>query len=317
MNKLIKIEIKNSNVLRMNYVMTRSCTYSCRYCPEDLNAGTHKNVDLEELRDFLLRFTNRDRLLQITGGECTTHPQFKDVISIAKQAGYKVLVDSNSVRSLRFYQEVKDLVDNWCITLHPSQHKLDLKKLELLSANSFLVVYVMMDPQHWSKSVDWFNQVSTLKDLKVTPVRIQNNWAGASFTAEYNADQLEFLSNSQSKWLFTAEREQTLRKTHSWLADTISIATYQDGQTTDLDAFEIIRKKQNNFFGWRCKAGSVSLCIYDNGFTTWANCGMKTFNHFRDVYPKDLEEEMTCRFLECGCGTDVRATKYLPLQIDR
>jgi len=312
MNKIIKIEIENSNSLRINYIMTRSCPYSCRYCPDTLNAGNHKQINLDELYEFLIRFKNKDRAIQITGGECTTHPQFKDVVSIGKRAGYNISVDSNSVRTIRFYKEVKDLVDNWCITLHPSQHTLDLKKLELLAANSFLVVYVMMDPDHWNESLEWFEKVSKLKDLKVTPIRIQDNWAGAKFVATYNKEQLKFLEDAESRWLFSHEREQDLRKTHAWLADTISTATLEDGSRINLDAFEIIRKKQNNFFGWKCLAGSVSLCIYDDGSTTWANCGIKTFDHFKNVYPKDLEEELVCRFIECSCGTDVRATKYRP-----
>ncbi len=311
MNKIIKIQIANPNALRINFIMTTSCPYSCRYCPDSLNAGKHKEINLNELEEFLLRFSNRDKAIQITGGECTTHPQFKDVIETARRAGFNVSVDSNSVRTVRFYEEVKDLVDNWCITLHPSQHKLDLEKLKILAASSFLVVYVMMDPAHWETSVDWLNQVSQLKDLKVTPIRVMDNWAGANFTAKYTKEQLEFLSNASSKWLFTAEREAALRKTHMWLADTESFATHEDGTRSELAAFEIIRKRENNFYGWKCRAGYESICIFDNGFTTWGNCGIKQFDHYRNVFPKDLEEVMTCTFKECTCGTDIRATKSL------
>lgn len=310
MNKIIKIKIANPNALRINFVMTRSCPYSCRYCPDTLNAGKHREIDLKEFEDFLMRFDNRDRAIQITGGECTTHPQFKDIIETARRAGFNVAVDSNSVRTVRFYEEVKHLVDNWCITLHPSQHTLDLEKLKILAASSFLVVYVIMDPDHWDVSLDWLEQVSQLKDLKVTPIRIMDNWSGASFVANYSQEQLDFLANANSKWLFTPERELALRKTHMWLADTESFAEYKDGTSGELDAFELIRKKQNNFYGWKCRAGYESICIFDDGHTTWGNCGIKRFNHYRDVFPKDLEEEIVCNFVECTCGTDVRSTKY-------
>lgn len=309
MSKIIKIKIANPKALRINYIMTTSCPYSCRYCPDTLNAGKHKEINLQELETFLLRFTDRSRAIQLTGGECTTHPQFKDIIEVSKRAGYNVSVDSNSVRTLRFYDEVKHLVDNWCITLHPSQHILDLEKLKLLAAHSFLVVYVIMDPDYWDVSLDWLDKVSRLKDLKVTPIRIMDKWAGADFVAPYSDEQLEFLARAESKWLFTDERESTLRKTHMWLADTESFAEYEDGTTGDLDVFELIRRKQNNFLGWKCRAGYESICIYDTGRTTWANCGIKQFDHYRDVTPEDLVDEVKCTFIECTCGTDIRSTK--------
>lgn len=309
MSKIIEIKIANPNALRINFIMTRSCPYSCRYCPDTLNAGKHRHLDISNLRTFFLQFKDRQAAIQLTGGECTTHPQFKEIISLAKEVGFKVSVDSNSVRTLRFYDEVKNLVDNWCITLHPSQHTLDLEKLKLLASSSFLVVYVMMDPDYWERSLDWLEQVSKLKDLKVTPIRVMDNWAGANFVASYTRDQLEFLSNAESQWLFTEERKEEIRKTHTWLLDTESKATLEDGSTIDLDAFEIIRKKQNSFIGWNCKAGNESICIYDDGTALWGNCGIKRYENFLDINPKDLKNSVKCTLLECTCGTDIRSTK--------
>lgn len=311
MPKLIKIQIKNSNALRINFIMTRSCTYSCRYCPDTLNAGQHRNLNLDELKTFLLKFKDRNGAIQITGGECTTHPQFKDVIKVARDVNFNVSVDSNSVRTYRFYDSVKHLVDNWCITLHPSQHKLDLKKLKLLSQHSFLVVYVMMDPDYWDIAVDWLNQLSQMEDLKVTPIRVMDNWAGAKFEARYTDEQLAFLSTAESKWLFTVERETELRKTHMWLEDTVSIGTYDNNSSKELDAFELIRRKQNSFFGWKCNAGRESICIFDDGSAIWANCGIKKFDHYLDINPNELDAPVKCTFLECACGTDIRGSKYL------
>jgi organic radical activating enzyme len=311
MSKLIKIQIANPNALRINFIMTRSCPYSCRYCPDTLNAGKHRKINLEELETFLLRFKDRNGAMQITGGECTTHPQFKDVIEVSRKVGFNVSVDSNSVRTLRFYDSVKHLVDNWCITLHPSQHILDLEKLKLLSQHSFLVVYVMMDPAHWDTALDWYNQIKQMSDLKVTPIRVMDNWAGAKFEAQYTSEQLAFLSAAQSNWLFTPEREAALRKEHMWLADTESTGFYNDGSSHTLDPFELIRKKQNSFFGWKCSAGRESICIYDDGTAIWANCGIKRFDHYLDIDPNELNIPVKCTLLECTCGTDIRGSKHL------
>ncbi len=309
--KLIEIKIANPNSLRVNYIMTRSCTYECRYCPDNLHYGQHKELNLDDLKTFLERFKHRDGGLQLTGGECTTHPQFEEIVKLTRELGWKVLVDSNGVRTLRFYDEVKHLVDNWCITLHPSQHQLDLEKLKLLSQHSFLVVYVMMDPDYWVKSLDWFEQVSKLTDLKVTPIRVMDNWSGANFKASYTEEQLTLLSNLESKWLFTKEREESLMKTHLWLKDTESISLFDDGSRGILDAFSLIRSKKNNFFGWLCNAGKESICMFDDGSAIWANCGYKRFDHFLDIFPEDIENPVRCKFLECTCGTDIRASKSI------
>lgn len=309
MRKLIEIKIANPNAFRINFIMTRHCPYACRYCPDELHLGKHRDIDLEKLEEFLSRFDDRARAIQITGGECTTHPQFVDIISLARKTGFNVSVDSNSVRTLRFYDEVKHLVDNWCITLHPSQHTLDLEKIKLLSQHSFLVVYVMMDPDYWDIAIDWVNKISQLPDLKLTPIRVMDNWAGAKFTANYTSEQIEYLNNAKSSWLFTNERETALRKTHMWLADTESFAHYDDNTVDVLDSFEMVRKKTNSFYGWKCSAGNESICIYEDGTATWANCGVKRYDSYLDIFPEDLKESVKCNFLECTCGTDIRASK--------
>lgn len=312
MRKIIDIKIANPKAFRLNFIMTRSCPYTCRYCPESLHAGKHSKLNLTELEEFFSRFNDRARAVQLTGGECTTHPQFLDMITVARKTGFNVSVDSNCVRTLRFYDEVKEFVDNWCITLHPSQHELDLEKLKLLSQHSFLVVYVMMDPDYWDVALDWIEKISQLKDLKLTPIRVMDNWAGANFVAKYTKEQLDYLSNTKSQWLFTEQRETDLRKTHMWLADTESIATYNDGSVADLDAFELIRTKTNKFYGWQCSAGNESVCIYEDGTATWANCGIKRYASYLEIYPEQLKEPVKCNFLECTCGTDVRSSKTLP-----
>jgi organic radical activating enzyme len=311
MRKIIDIKIANPKAFRLNFIMTRNCPYSCRYCPDTLHAGKNVKLDLTDLEEFFSRFADRARAIQLTGGECTTHPQFLDVIKLARKTGYNVSVDSNCVRTLRFYDEVKELVDNWCITLHPSQHTLDIEKLKLLSQHSFLVVYVMMDPDYWDLATDWVRQLSELKDLKLTPIRVMDNWAGANFIAKYTSEQQEYLNSAKSLWLFTTEREKKLRQTHMWLADTESVATYNDGSTSNLDAFDLIRTNTNNFYGWECSAGNESVCIYDDGTASWANCGIKSYNHFLDIYPDQLKQPVKCKFLKCTCGTDIRSSKTL------
>jgi organic radical activating enzyme len=311
MSKIIKIKLANPNSFRISYVMTKSCTYACRYCPTDLHTGSHKELDLENLKIFFQRAIQRGQVvLSLTGGECTTHPQFKDVVMLARELGIKTTVDTNAVRTRRFYSEVGHLVDNWCVTLHPSQHTLDLEKLKILSQVSFLVVYVMMDPAHWETSFDWYNQVCQLTNLKVQPISIMN-WGGATTVVTYTDEQMQFLLNIKAKWLFTAEREEELKKTHAWLASRGSTAVYEDGSEGVLDPYILIKSNTNNFQGWQCWAGTESITIHDNNTASYANCCVKQYPHFLDVTEQDLNKPIICPRTSCNCAADIKSTKEL------
>jgi hypothetical protein len=310
MNKIIKIELANKKVLRITFLMTTSCTYACRYCPESLHAGIHRNIDLDKLRNFLTKFSDRKIIMILTGGECTTHPQFIDVIKLFKEYNCKLQVDSNSVRTKRFYEGVKDLVDNWNITLHPSQHKFDLDKIAFLSNYSFLVIYIAMDPLYWDTSVNWYNQARELPNVKVTPIKLINDWAGAACTLDYTSEQECWLLDNEYTLNITPERYQELSKTHSWLLDTESVITYEDNTTEKLDPLMLIKENKNIFTGYKCYAGNDSIEIYDNGTATWANCGIRRYSDYSDIDPIELKNPITCTLSSCTCSTDIRSTKF-------
>ena len=58
MKKLIKIKPVNPNNIRIDYIMTTQCPYSCRYCTPTLYAGKHKKIDANTLSLFLDKFND-------------------------------------------------------------------------------------------------------------------------------------------------------------------------------------------------------------------------------------------------------------------
>ena len=310
MSKIIKIHLQNDNVIRINYIMTTSCPYACRYCPDRLHLGKHKNISLNNLEIFFRRFSHRKILLTLTGGECTTHPQFIDIISLAKRLGITVSVDSNSVRTVRFYDEVKELVDCWNFTLHPSQHTLDLDKIRAVTNNSFVVVFVGMDPDHWEKSVDWYNKVCDLENIKVMPIKLMSDWGGAVCNVVYNDEHEQFMSLNRGKLTLTKDRYSELEKTHQWLLDCESYSTDTDGNVKVIDPYQMIKDNTNVFTGWSCNAGNDSISIFDDESADWANCGIKRYSNFLDIDPNELKIPLTCTMPACTCGTDIRSAKF-------
>jgi organic radical activating enzyme len=311
MDNIISIHPINQNRLTVTLQLTTACTYSCRYCPDTLSKGSAGNFDLNQLDKFFAKFPAKEIILTITGGEPTIHPDLPAVLELAHKLGIKTQVDTNGVRTKRFYQEIGPMADVWNITLHTSQHSLDLEKITVLTDNSFVVVYIMMDPDYWIIAVDWWKQLIQIDNIKVIPLKIVNNWSGAEFTTSYTEEQHTWLLNTMPVLNLTPERKDCLVKTHAWLLDADSVYTQASGDQRLLDGYAVIKQGINNFYGWRCSAGNENILINQNGSASWANCGIKQYNHFLDIDPIELTNPVLCDRLECTCITDIRSTKVL------
>lgn len=310
MDNIVSIRPLNNKRLTITLQLTTACTYSCRYCPDTLNKGSNGQFNLDELDQLFAKFSNREIILTITGGECTTHPDFLHVLESARQAGVYTQIDTNSVRSVRFYQEAAALADVWNITLHPSQHQLDLEKITVLAMSSFVVVYVMMDPDYWDTAVNWWNQVCRIDNIKVIPLKVINNWSGAQFETTYTKEQNNWLLDTKSILNLTDQRKAELIKTHTWLMDADSMYTLDTGYQGNLNGYTLVKQGLNKFYGWSCSAGNENIVIHSTGGASWASCGIKQYKHFLDIEPAELAHPITCNRLECNCITDIRATKH-------
>jgi hypothetical protein len=307
--KIISIKRQNTNNLQVTLQLTTACPYACSYCPEFLHTGTNLDFNLDNLKIFFTRFSNRQILLTVTGGECTTHPQFIDVLTLARNLKIKTIVDTNSVRTARFYSEVAGLADVWNVTLHPSQHKFDLEKIRVLTDHSFVVVYIMMDPRHWDVAIDWWRQTETLNNIKVIPLQTISNWAGANFESMYTPEQTTWLKTTASRMQLTLAHWEILKPTHSWLITTESDVIFDNGDIEELDGYMFVKENLNQFYNWQCMAGNETVAINANGSAVWANCGIKRYDSLLDITPEELLIPMTCNRLSCECITDIRASK--------
>lgn len=307
MNKIIKIQLADDNLLRVTLLLTTSCTYACRYCPETLRTGKHLPIDLDKLKEFFKKFSHRKIIVLITGGEASTHPQFKETLEMLKELNLPVQVDSNAVRTSRFFNEVCHLVDIWSFTLHPSQHKLDLEKIKPLTDRSFVLVNVAMDPDHWDKSVEWYKLAGQLNNVKSIPIRLGHR--GGEELTPYTKEQDQWFLDNQYAFNFTEERKNQILKENPWIIEAGSFATYDDGSVKIVDPYMLVKEKQNIFTGWTCYAGNDSVTIYPNGQAGWANCRIKTYDHFLDLTPEEMKNPLTCTMATCDCGTDIRSTK--------
>jgi organic radical activating enzyme len=305
----IQIIPNDPTTLKIVWTLTTACTYACDYCPAALHDGTNRKIDLKGFTTFLDMFKDRNRIIWISGGEPTIHPQFLEIISLLKSLNIKVVVDSNLSRSLDFYQRVAPLVDNWCVTLHPSQHEFNLNKIKVLSESSFTVVYVMMDPKYWSIATDWYNQVSNVKNLILKRLKPLNNWASSGYTGDFTQNQLLVLENSQPVNTFTEERTKELTREYTWLFNLSSTVKWEDQSISLLDGDALMIKGLNSFNGWKCSAVNEVISIDSAGMVNLATCGIRSLTHWNNIKPTDLIDSVICDRAFCDCATDVKASK--------
>lgn len=82
--------------LHMSVEITDYCNFRCKHCyvsscPEKLEKISYENMI--EVMDKL--YTNGVKIIELTGGECTTHPQFKEILEYATQKFDLVSIISN------------------------------------------------------------------------------------------------------------------------------------------------------------------------------------------------------------------------------
>lgn len=305
----IKIIANDPSTLKIIWQITSACTYACEYCPTELHTGKSIEVDLIQLRSFFEMFLDRKIVLTITGGEPTIHPQFLEIANLLKDLNIKTIVDSNLSRSLRFYEESAGLIDNWCITLHPSQHTLDIEKIKVLAEKSFTIVYVMMDPLHWNTAIQWWNTLKDIQNIKLIVLKPVDNWAGATYKGVFTKEQQHFLNTAVPIYTMSKERAEQLRKS-DWLFDLGSTVQYQDGSKDMLDADALMKQGLNKFKGWSCNAGNEVMVLSDSGNVSMATCGVANLGHWSTINIDNIKQPVICPKDYCQCGTDIKASKH-------
>lgn len=312
MKRIIEIKSESKQLLRIGYLLTTACSYSCRYCPDKLHTGTNKRIDIDGLKEFLLKLRQQKQIiLDITGGEATLHPQFVELVKMCRDIDVKTSVGTNASRTLRWFRENSEYVDNWVVTIHPSQHELDLEKIKTISERSFTVVDVMMDPAYWQRSIQWHQELSSVKNIKLVILKIINHWAGANFSTEYTQEQSEYIENNNSLHTFEESRIDQLEDLLNLFDQSNNIGLWNDRTKSTVDPYMLIKQGQNKFKNWNCRAGEEVITLDDNQIVHWANCKALSLGHVSEINLESLKQSVTCPFDSCDCTTDIRTAKSI------
>lgn len=307
---MIPIKIISSKKLKVIWQITNACTYKCSYCPKELNQGQSYHIDIGQLTTFLDKIKSRNPVFTFTGGEPTIHPQFLDILKELKKRNIGVISDSNLSRTTRFYQEAGELVDNWCITLHPSEHVLDIDKIKAITEKSYVMIYLMADPRHWELSMSWFEQLKNIPRIKIAVLKPLDNWSNSGwYYNNYTDEQIQFYESTRPIVNFSKDESDKILSTYNWLLDQGSNVVWSNGEKETLDTDKLMKDNLNKFKGWSCEVGEEVIVLNPTCDVGLGTCGIKNLGNWSNFDFSMLSESVICSKDYCYCGIDIKSTK--------
>ncbi len=74
----------------------QGCNFACKYCYNiDLVRGKLKSLPFERVYKFLLSRINKLEGVAFSGGECTIHKNFIELVKFVKKLGFYIKIDTN------------------------------------------------------------------------------------------------------------------------------------------------------------------------------------------------------------------------------
>lgn len=310
-------EIRHKNndqaFYEIHWLITRRCSFSCSYCPAHRHNPKSFQATKESLLQALVKLDsivpNKNIRLNLTGGEPTIHPNFKEFITTA--------ATSEKIKAIRI---VTNLSSNEKIYSHIASE-----------ANNSKAKFYLVASFHWeSASPERFiNNLKVLASSKVeTQVKIMLDENGAEKITSLLPDLREI--NSKHKNVSVAV--QRIRNTQNLEIDLTDFDTKYFEQvskwgdlrefiyTTDNNEVKIetipnidlvIKNKLNSFYNWTCFTGANTLFIDNDGSVYSALCKPDTgsIGNIFDTSLFKIPQSVLCPHNLCECGSTVRIPK--------
>lgn len=303
-----------SGTTHVTWILNNICTNQCVYCPPDLRNGKNHHYDWFHaelfIEDLFVRYPRIH--LTVSGGEPTLSPFLLELVKKFHTAGHTIGMNSNGVRTTRYYEELAPMLSYMCLSWHPSGNNDHFIEKALASSNGCMTkVRVMMDARYWNDCLLFIEQLKSIKELSWEPVRI-TKWYDNKESEESYAYTLE-----QESWFDTAPKQDArfLRSKYPLLSKNqlVSHAWLDTGKKIKyIDATQIINQQKNKFQGWTCAQGTESLVVRHTGKIDAANCNQnKNIGRIQDSKNiKWISSLVTCEMPSCDCSSDILLTKY-------
>jgi len=319
-SKLIAIKPVSEPYINITWQVSDFCNFKCSYCNPGNWAG--KNEKKNSAEDFTKIIENLEIIISqheargyhgfkffFSGGEPTVWPHLIPLINWLKQRldDPHMAINTNLSTSTNWWKEhyhlFHDIVASYHIDFANTPRYID-NIVFLQDKVNYLCCRMMMQE-------DRFDEVIAFG--KTIPTLLQN----------YNLEWVPLfddISTTVGPWQYGEQRMYDFFETHTFESQTkmhkpngskwhtASKEIYESGFEQTLNGNRLVAERKNFFSGWKCFVDE-SLFINSKGHITAASCGQgpSLGNIYETV--TTISEPITCRKVQCTCGTDILITK--------
>jgi organic radical activating enzyme len=303
--------------LLLTWVINNICSNHCSYCPDDLHNGGNHHYDWNYARNFIKSCFDQYKTVQcnLSGGEPTLSPFFKDLIRLIYDNGGTVNLTTNMVRSIDWWQDIAPYFCAIAASYHAEFMDNDseneyIEKINAISRVTEVNARVMMHPDRWDQCINMHERlVASCPYATVEMVRIYPTFGTEKVIRQINySDYQNKILNEHKPLRRSFRHKGPLYRPFYLRSDLV----FQDGEsqlfTMDVASY-LVNNKLTDFSGWQCHIGLESLFVHYNGNVQRANCGVGGLigNIKTDiVWPKSA---VICNKNFCHCIADVHLTK--------
>jgi len=320
---MIKIEHTSPHALRIGYVDWRlgnTCNYKCSYCPPYENSGSFPWINIDtniKTQNIIIegyRSMGKSTSFAYTGGEPTVYKYFPQLLENGKNQGAWNWVYTNGSRTVRYWNDIKDVLDMACISYHAEYDQGDhlIEVVDAIKKQVYLSINVVMHPLQLDKCFAFIDKFKSAHPEIVVDTKIVRVAHGEITHPDYTEDSISKILEYK-KIASVRTKKQSIGK--PFLGKNVIMKLIEpDKEPRLINCQEEILKGfngYNDFNNWECYVGVESLMIDFDGKVYKGYCQMDgsigSIPNFE--VPTD---PTTCKYgsKRCTCNLDFATTKY-------
>ena len=302
-------EAKNYTII--SWTLGNVCNYSCSYCPVRLNDGSAQWASFDIVTEFIdvcSEHFDKKLYFEFPGGEITVWKNFIKCSEYIKEKKHKVGFLTNASRTMRWWNDNKDLFDQVILSFHSERVSIDhfLKVTELMSRSCHTHVVIMMHwtESLWQKCLNFINEVIKIKNISVSfkPIRIDFSPQFYPYTNE----QLSYMKNQNEVVKDIICDENFIRNNYRG-----NMIFSNANESKLVRANDLVLNGENNWTGWNCWAGldSIKIDYFGNIHRSWCKIEPPFGNIHKLNEIKWPHTPVLCNVAACRCNVDICTRK--------
>jgi MoaA/NifB/PqqE/SkfB family radical SAM enzyme len=313
MKKIIKVVQSDLAPFNLTWVINNICPNRCSYCPSSLHLGTNHNYDWENARRFFTDLFKRYPKIHcsVAGGEPSMSPFLEELIQIFKDNDSTIGLTSNAAKPASFWDRVSPDLNYICFSWHAEFIDKNFRaKVEAAMMNTSVTIRIMMNTQHWERSVEEYLFWKDNPYVLVEPVKALN-WNSSSVDPKaytYTPEQERWFESN-----IVVGKFKSHLKARKFL-DLGATFHFDDGtEVKDPNVVTLINNGQTNFYGYKCEVGLKEMFIDWRGLVYLSNCQIGgVIGNINE--PDDIQwpsGPVICNKNICHCTSDVVINKWI------